>query len=197
MQTKDSEATSAPGGKAGVSDITGTGKRAPVTRDITWSRAMFYSHLWFGVLLTVVLLVIGITGIILNHKREWGYMPEVEHSATGAFSDALPLSELANRAFVAAGVSPEVNGIDRMDVRPRNGYVKVRFRDKASTEVTVEINDGKILHVGPRGDVFMEKLHSGEIFGTNGILLSDLGAGGLIILLISGYWLWLRPRTRI
>ena len=46
-----------------------------------------------------------------------------------------------------------VRGIDRMDARPRNGYVKVRLRDAASTEVTVDLASGRVLHVGPRGDV--------------------------------------------
>jgi hypothetical protein len=134
---------------------------------------------------------------VLNHKRELGIMPDVEYSPTGEFADALPLSELAMRAFAGAGVAPDFKSIDRMDVRPRDGFLKVRFRDAASTEVTVALNDGRVLHVGARGDVFMEKLHSGEIFGTNGILLSDIGAAGLIVLLISGYWLWLRPRVRM
>jgi hypothetical protein len=165
-------------------------------RSITWSRAMFYSHLWFGVLLTVVLLVIGITGIVLNHKRELGIMPDVPHEPTGAFSDSKSLAELAGSAFVTAGITPDFSNIDRMDVRPRNGFVKVRFRDAANTEVTVDLSSGKVLHVGTRGDVFMEKLHSGEIFGANGILLSDIGAAGLVILLISGYWLWLKPRYK-
>jgi uncharacterized iron-regulated membrane protein len=160
------------------------------------SRAMFYSHLWFGVLFTVALLVIGITGILLNHKRELGIMPDIPHEPSGAFTDALPLSDLARSAFAATGITNEFNAIDRMDVRPRNGFVKIRFRDKANTEATVDINTGKVLHVGPRGDVFFEKLHSGEIFGENGILLSDFAAGGLVLLLISGYWLWLRPRVR-
>ena len=171
------------------------GARTPA-KEITWSRAMFYSHLWFGVLFTVVLLVIAATGVVLNHKRELGIMPDVPHTPTGAFADALHLNDIATRAFAAAGITFDIGGIDRMDVRPRDGFVKVRFRDAASTEVTVDINNGKILHVGPRGDVFMEKLHSGEIFGDNGILLSDVGAVGLVLLLISGYWLWLRPRVR-
>src|SRR5688500_14193520 len=42
-------------------------------------RAMFYGHLWVGVLFTVVLLVVSITGILLNHKRELGLMPDVAH----------------------------------------------------------------------------------------------------------------------
>jgi uncharacterized iron-regulated membrane protein len=166
------------------------------SRELSWSRAMFYSHLWFGVLMTVVLLVIGITGIVLNHKRELGIMPDVAHEPAGAFTDAISLADLARSAFAATGNTVDFNTIDRMDVRPRNGFVKIRFRDAANTEATVDLTTGKVLHVGARGDVFMEKLHSGEIFGANGILLSDIGAAGLIILLISGYWLWLKPRYK-
>jgi uncharacterized iron-regulated membrane protein len=158
---------------------------------------MFYSHLWFGVLFTVLLLVIGVTGILLNHKRALGLMPDVEHSPVGEFAAALSLSQLARIAGDNAGLPSDAGGIDRMDVRPRDGLIKVRFRDAATTEVTIDINDGRVLHVGPRGDVFLEKLHSGEIFGANGILLSDAAAAGLVLILISGYWLWLRPRTRL
>jgi uncharacterized iron-regulated membrane protein len=74
--------------------------------------------------------------------------------------------------------------------------VKVRFRDAASTEVTVDLHDGRVLHVGERGDVFFEKLHSGEIFGGQPfVLLSDIAAIALVITLISGYWLWLAPKV--
>ena len=81
-----------------------------------------------------------------------------------------------------------------MDVRPRNGYVKVRLRDAASTEATIDLATGRVLHVGKRGDVFLEKLHSGEIFGGGWILLSDAAAVALVIALITGYWLWLAPK---
>jgi uncharacterized iron-regulated membrane protein len=165
-------------------------------RTVTLARTMFYSHLWFGVLFTVVLLVIGVTGILLNHKREFGIMPDPQHEPRGAFVDALPLHELAASAFAATGIPVDYSSIDRMDVRPRNGFVKVRFRDAANTEATVDLATGAVIHTGSRGDVFMEKLHSGEVFGANGILLSDAAAVGLVLLLISGYWLWLKPRYR-
>jgi len=83
-----------------------------------------------------------------------------------------------------------------MDVRPRDGLVKVRLRNAASTEVTLDVVTGRALAIDPRGDVFLEKLHSGEIFGSRGVLLSDAGAVALTVLLITGYWLWLRPRWR-
>ena len=176
----------------------GTERREIGPRRERWlPRFAFYSHLWIGVLFTVVLLVISVTGILLNHKRGLGLMPEVEHTPTGAFSTALTLGELGARALAEAGDARSAEeGIDRMDVRPRDGLVKVRLRDPSSTEVTLNLADGRVLHMGARGDVFLEKLHSGEIFGSRGVLLSDAGAVALTVLLITGYWLWLRPRWR-
>lgn len=146
---------------------------------------------------SVVLLIISITGILLNHKRGLNLMPEVEHAPTGEFAAALPLADLAFRALRAAGDSgTPALAIDRMDVRPRDGLIKVRLRNATSTEVTLDLTDGRVLHMGDRGDVFLEKLHSGEIFGSQGVLLSDAGAIALTVLLITGYWLWLRPRWR-
>lgn len=173
-----------------------------------WSaaRIAFYSHLWVGVLFTVVLTVIAITGILLNHKRAFGLMPDVPHEPTAALSASLSIDSLAALALGAAatipGVLEEAGGnnalkaIDRMDVRPRNGFVKVRLRDRASTEFTMDLTSGAVLHTGKRGDVFLEKLHSGETLGANWILLSDAGAVALLITLVSGYWLWLAPKWR-
>jgi hypothetical protein len=83
-----------------------------------------------------------------------------------------------------------------MDVRPGDSYVKVRFDDREVHEATVDLASGRVLHVGPRNDVFLEKLHSGELFGDGWTLLSDVAAIALAILVISGLWLWLYPRAR-
>ncbi len=157
-------------------------------------RAMYYAHLWLGVLFTVVLLVLCITGILLNHKRGLGLMPDVSNDAPAALASSLPLAELAERARGATGIAE--HPIDRMDVRPDKGYVKVRFDDPAWTEATMELATGEALHIGRRGDVFMEQLHSGELFGKRWVLLSDAAAVALVVLLVSGYWLWLAPRVR-
>jgi hypothetical protein len=61
--------------------------------------------------------------------------------------------------------------------------------------MTVDINSGKVVHVGRRGDVFLEKLHTGEIFGGQPfVILSDIAAIALVLTLITGYWLWLFPK---
>jgi hypothetical protein len=161
------------------------------------SRTAFYTHLWLGVLFTAALLVISATGIMLNHKRGLGLMPDVEHEPTAPFAGALPLDSLASTALVAVGRAPgTLREIDRMDVRPRNGFVKVRMRDASSTEVTVDVATGRVLHIGPRGDAFLEKLHSGEAFGDRWVLLSDAAAIALVLTIITGYWLWLFPKVR-
>ncbi|MDP1890627.1 MAG: PepSY-associated TM helix domain-containing protein [Gemmatimonadaceae bacterium] len=188
-------------------------------RRLSW--AAFHVHLWLGVLSTVALLTIAITGVLLNHKRGLGLMADVQHQPTAALTEALPLERLARTALEAAPrnnreaaprddreAAPRADSatgnpdddanlalIDRMDVRPRDGLVKVRLRDKASTEVTIDLATGKVLHVGARGDVFLEKLHSGEALGGQKfVLLSDIAAVGLVLMLITGYWLWLFPK---
>ena len=171
------------------------------------SRVAFYGHLWLGVIFTVALVVIAVTGILLNHKRALGLMPDVPHEPTAPFASALSLDSLAVIALQSAGearagtvqpsaADPARARVDRMDVRPRDGYVKVRLRDAASTEVTIDVATGRVLHVGRRGDVFLEKLHSGEAFGGAWVLLSDAAAVALVITLLTGYWLWLAPKLR-
>lgn len=179
-------------------------RRATLAPQRRWARIAFYVHLWLGVISTVALIAISVTGILLNHKRGLGLMPDVPHEPTGQFGAALPLERLAHAALAAAppsargGWQPtdpvDIALIDRMDVRPRDGFVKVRLRDRASMEMTVDINDGRVVHVGRRGDVFLEKLHSGEAFGGRFVLLSDFAAVLLVLTLITGYWLWLAPK---
>ena len=159
-------------------------------------RGMFYAHLWLGVISTAILLIVAVTGIMLNHKRGLGLMPDVPHEATAPFAEALPLADLADRAAAAVPASVAAAGVDRMDVRPDDGIVKVRFDDDRVMEVTVDLHSGSILHVGERNDVFLEKLHTGEIFGDLWVLLSDAGAVFLVIVLVSGLWLWLYPKAR-
>ncbi|MEX1183712.1 MAG: PepSY domain-containing protein [Gemmatimonadota bacterium] len=171
----------------------GRGPTNPATRTV--ARWMFHGHLWLGVVLSGLLLILGITGILLNHKRALGLMPDVPHEATGPLDRALPLAELVRLAGEAAPLAMAA-GVDRLDVRPGDGLMKVRFSDDVVTEVTIDLIDGRILDMGERNDVFLEKLHSGEIFGDGWVLLSDFAAVVLIVLVVSGYWLWLFPRTR-
>lgn len=160
-----------------------------------FTRLSYHLHLWGGVVTALVVTVIAATGIALNHKRALGLMPDVDGPG-GGLAAALSLADLEDAARAALPAGTLESPVDRMDVRPDDGLVKVRFDDPAVTEVTLALADGAVLHVGPRQDVFMEKLHSGELFGDTWILLSDGAAIGLVILLLTGLWLWLLPSFR-
>lgn len=165
----------------------------PLTRTI--ARGMFYTHLWLGVLITILVLSLSVTGILLNHKKTLGFQPSAENEAPAPLASSLPLAELEARARAVDVELAEVP-IDRMDVRPVDGVVKLRFDDAITTEVILALDDGRVLSHSSRGDVFLERLHSGELFGDGWILLSDAAAAGLVLLTISGIWLWLFPRWR-
>jgi hypothetical protein len=66
------------------------------------SKVAFYTHLWLGVLTTIGLIAIAITGILLNHKRGLGLMSEIEHAPTAALVSSQSLEQLAHAALVAA-----------------------------------------------------------------------------------------------
>ncbi len=192
--------TPAAGARRKPREASGRGAGTPPPRRHRITRAAFQLHLWLGVIFTAALFVIAVTGIMLNHKRGLGIMPDVAHEPGAPFVESLPLATLAEIGVRAGmpdgGPTDLLRAVNRMDVRPADGYVKVRLRDRKVTEVTVDLTDGRVLHVGPRGDSFIEKLHSGEIFGDRWVLLSDAAAVALVLTLISGYWLWIAPRIR-
>jgi hypothetical protein len=159
------------------------------------ARWIFHGHLWVGVATAALVAVVSLTGILLNHKRTLGLMPDPAPRSPG-LDGALALAELVAAAEVAAG-SAAAAGVDRMDVRPDEGVVKVRFDDAGVTEVTVALRTGEVVAVGERRDVFLEKLHSGQVFGDAWVLLSDGLAVALVLLLGTGVWIWLYPRSRL
>lgn len=169
----------------------------PFRRPRRLARSIYYIHRWLGVAATATLVIVCTTGILLNHKVELGLMPDVPHEPSGPFLQALTLSDLASRAAEAVAPGISASGIDRMDVRPSDGLVKVRYDDRHVTEVTLDINTGEVLAVGERNDHFLERLHSGQLFGDLWVLVSDAGAVFLLGILATGYWLWLYPKSRV
>ena len=165
-------------------------------RGRAFARWMFYTHLWLSVPITGLVISLSVTGILLNHKRPLGLMPDPEVAAPAPVDQALPLHELIRRAE-AAYPGPDVPPVDRMDVRPSRGLVKVRFDDRPVTEVSLDLSDGTVLEVGERHDVFLEKVHSGEVFGDPFVVITTIAGLALMALLGSGFWMWLYPKYRV
>ncbi len=161
-------------------------------------KANWWFHLVAGLTATVFLIVLSVTGILLNHKKQLGLMADPpnlpDHTSETSYVP-LGITELVAAAIDVRGDRFSTDDVDFVDYRPK-GYAKVRFTDR-DHEVIVDGADGTPIEESRRWDVWIEDLHSGLLFGARGWLLSDLGAVLAILLALNGTYLWLVPTWRI
>lgn len=160
-------------------------------------------HRWTGLSLLLVFVLISITGILLAWKKNSnGYLlPSSQKGISVDAKDWLPLEQLSQRAIwvldsLDASLDPT---IDRMDVRPSKGMVKVTFEGHYQ-EIQLDCSTGQVLSVASRRSDFLEELHDGSLFdaylGTSFIKLLYSSVSGIALLLftVTGFWLWYGPR---
>jgi hypothetical protein len=166
-----------------------------------WLRLNWRFHLVASILAAVYIVVLSITGVLLNHKREWGLMvepvkiiePESVARRTPESLDQVVRWGLAERQRVTPDAT--FDDIRFIDYRPLNGYAKLRFQDER--EVIVDVYEGRILSQADRLDVWVEHLHSGLLFGDDWVLLSDAAGVLLILLSLNGLYLFALPGWRL
>src|SRR5690606_1333075 len=95
-------------------------------------------------------------------------------------------------ALSSHGVSNQ--HIDRLDVRPKKGLVKVLFQPD-DWDVQLELSNGKVLSIAQRNADWIEKLHDGSIISEGFKLFSmNFLRFGLLILSLTGLLLWYGPK---
>ena len=165
-----------------------------------WLRFNWRFHLIGGIVVAAYVILLSVTGVLLNHKRELGLMIEPvkileSESVARRTPNALAI-------IVDAGLRqrqserPEVtvDNLRFVDYRPLSGYAKLRFKDE--WEVIVDVYDSRIFSSSERRDVWVEQLHSGLLFGEGWTILSDAGAVMLILLSVNGIYLMALPGWR-
>ena len=143
-------------------------------------------------------LISSITGILLSLKKDVDLIqPPTKKGISKSLDTWKPLSELgtiATTAFHKAYPDQKNNTIDKMDVRPSKGTVKVLF-EKGYWEVQVDGEAGTVLSIARRHSDWIEQLHDGSIISDWFKLLSMNFLGiGLLLLMGSGIWLWYGPK---
>lgn len=154
-------------------------------------------HRYLGLLLSILLLISSLTGILLSWKKDIALIkPPTQKEGSTDLSKWVPLSTLAQKAGMALDSAQNLpsNPIDRIDVRPDKGIVKVLFLE-GYWEVQLNGSTGEVLSVGRRHSDWLESLHDGSIISDGFKLLSmNLLGFGLLILTASGFILWLYPK---
>lgn len=164
--------------------------RHPVVKRVNrWSRRL---HRWGAIVTLVPVFVIVTTGILLQLKKDWSWVQPP--AATGSGQE--PRIGF-DRILEAAAGAPEAgiadwSDIDRLDVRPTDGIVKVRAEN--GWEVQIDLATAEILQVAYRRSDLIESIHDGSILGDVIKLGVFLPAGVLLLgLWTSGAYLWFLP----
>jgi len=149
-------------------------------------------HKWASIIIAIPLLVIFVTGILLLVKKEF----EIIQPPTMKGQEKIPSIPFTQVLSAAQSVEQaEIKGwqdIDRLDVRPSKGIIKIRSNN--SIEIQIDAATGQLLHVAPRNSDFIESIHDGTFFEKNANLWLMLPVGIVsILILITGVILFFIP----
>ena len=138
------------------------------------------------------IVVIAVTGLLLLLKKDVGWIQPPSAAGTPgapavAFDAVLDAVVGVPEAEVASW-----DDLDRVDVRPDKGIVKVRCAN--GMEVQVDQVTGEVLQVARRRSDLIESIHDGSWFHDSVKLWVFLPTGlVLCILWGTGVYLWLLP----
>ncbi len=168
-----------------------------IKRYIKSLRSFRLWHRYLGISLALLLLISAVTGIMLSWKKKFDVIqPSTQRGISKGLEHWKPIHELADIAtthFYETYPAQKDNPINRLDVRPSKGVVKV-FYENEYWEVQVDGSSGKVLSVAQRNSDWIESIHDGSIISDLFKLISmNLLGVGLILLLSSGLWLWYGP----
>ena len=146
------------------------------------------------------MFLLGATGLLLAWKDQLQFKPKTQEAIANNRA-LISLDVIKNNAvkhIESLNLSPEIN---RIDYRPDRGIAKVRFENHF-TELQVDCYSGEIVSEKHRTADLIEMIHDGSILdflfknqsAPAKLFYSTLTSLGLILLSISGFMLWLKPK---
>jgi hypothetical protein len=141
-----------------------------------------------------------VTGLLLGWKKQTGLLPSTKKGETSNSAQWISLDSIQNVAQHYAQTHGESPEIDRIDVRPQKGVAKIVFVSHFA-DLQIDCKTGKIVSEATRTSDIIEKIHDGSIIDyfvkTDNdpikLVYTSLLGIGLILLTISGFFLWYNP----
>lgn len=156
-------------------------------------------HRWAGLLASLFLLTIGVTGFLLATKGTFGWIrpPERDGQPVDSPSEIISVDRAMTAAFgigLAALANP--SHIDRVDYRPKRNVFKILSKE-GYHEVQVCGKTGEVLQVASRNDQLAEDVHDLSFFREElHAYLLPLVAVCLVYLSASGIAMFFTPIVR-
>jgi hypothetical protein len=163
-------------------------------------------HTWGGVLLSGFILVVAVTGIILNHKDLFLRGGKPHDKPVGALTTTTDLQAVPVGFAQAMDLGRTRFGevpLEKIELKDENGRLVYKLKGLDGSEIivdamTAEITEKTLYRYG--GGInwgkLIDDLHTGKIAGTPGKLMVDLTSGVMIALTLTGLYLWWIPIYR-
>jgi uncharacterized iron-regulated membrane protein len=156
------------------------------------------THKWLGIVLSLILCNISVTGLLLLEKKgyEW-IQPRTCTGTEGTINDLINMQKVFEVTFAQGHESfQSLEFIDRVDFRPDERVFKVRSQ-KNYMEMQIDAVSGAVLNISTRRSDLYENLHDGSFFGQimHGKLM-PIAAVANLALIATGFYLWLSPKLK-
>jgi hypothetical protein len=152
-------------------------------------------HYWLSIGLAAPILVIVVSGLLLQVKKHSAWVQPTEQRGLGgepavSFAEILEICKAVPEAQVAGW-----EDVHRLDVRPERGLIKVSAKNH--WEVQIDSHTGEVLQVAYRRSDIIESIHDGSWFHSWAKLGLFLPAGIVLLLLwVTGIYLFFLPILR-
>lgn len=160
--------------------------------NVNWKRFWRQVHYWGAIVIALPLLIVIVSGLFLQLKKDvaWVQPP----TARGSTSDLAISFEriLAAAMTVEEAAISSWDDVDRLDVRPSKGIVKVRGKNR--WEVQVDASTAEVVQVAFRRSDLIESIHDGSWFHDKAKLWLFLPTAVILLgLWFTGIYLFILP----
>ena len=166
--------------------------RNPATKVVNkYSRKL---HRWGAIAIAVPALVVIGTGIILQLKKDAHWIQPPTSKGTSPLELTISFDQILEAARSVPESEIETwDDVDRLDVRPGKGVVKIRPKHSL-WEVQVDTATGEVMQVAYRRSDVIEQIHDGSFFHDKAKLWIFLPNGVVLFALwLTGVYLWVLP----
>ncbi|MGB0389028.1 MAG: PepSY domain-containing protein [Ardenticatenaceae bacterium] len=160
--------------------------------NINWRKLTRKTHYWGSIIIAVPVLIVIVTGLILQVKKQstWVQPPTIKgqgDTPTILFDQILDVAKTVPEAEISSW-----DDVDRLDVRPGKGVVKIRANNR--WEIQADLQTTEILQVAFRRSDWLESIHDGSFFHENAKLWLFLPSGIILLVLwLTGIYMFILP----
>jgi uncharacterized iron-regulated membrane protein len=149
-------------------------------------------HYWASIIVALPILIVIVSGLLLQTKKNFSWIQPPEQRGMSV-NPAISLPQILEICRTVPEAEIENwEDINRLDVRPSRGMLKVRANN--NWEIQIDTESGAVLQTAFRRSDIIESIHDGSFFHDSVKTWIFLPAGLILLLLwLTGIYLFILP----